>query len=390
MKHSLVISRRILWQMRSNLRGLIVLFILPMILTSVVGMSVIYPFEDVRVAVVNLDEGYGLTIDNTTVHISMAEDILGRINGTRLNLVPTENYTSAMNLLKEGKVRAVIFFSPEFTKWALYEMNLTDDVPFSSFPYRLTLDDSYVPLALYISGEVQHAVQKTVEDLFSRGEAGNLMSAFSGVQRNSASNYGYIFSVIMVITLFSVTLFNSSLIMLRERIQHTLDRLISARVTLWEFYLGYTLSFLLLSLMQLTVFLVSMFLIIPDLGMGFFSAVSLLAALVIFSLAVQNAGMIISFLFRKEMDVIMSLPAVLMLALMMGNVFYPPESFHGIVSLLTAFNPMKYAIHSTLFLVSGGDAVGVVGDIISLLLLFGASLLFLLLITRFRFVGKKS
>jgi len=266
-KNSLVISRRIIWQMRSNLRGLVVLFILPIILTSVVGMSVVYPFENVKVAVVNLDEGYDLTIDNTTVHISLAEEILGRINGTRLNLIPEGSYTAAMKLLKEGKVRAVIFFSPEFTKWALYEMNLTDDVSFSSFPYRLTLDDSYVPLSLYISGEVQHAVQKTVEDLFSRGETGNLMNEFSGVQRNSASNYSYVFSVIMVITIFSVTLFNSSLIMLRERIQHTLDRLISARVSLWEFYLGYTLSFLLLGLMQLAVFMVSMFLLIPDVGM---------------------------------------------------------------------------------------------------------------------------
>jgi len=390
MKHSLSVSRRVLWQMRSNMRGLIVLFILPIILTSVVGIAVIYPFEDVKVAVVNLDEGYDLTMENTTVHLSMADDILGRINGTRLRLIPEGNYTSAMKLLKEGKVRAVIFFSPEFTKWALYEMNLTEDVPFSSFPYRLTLDDSYVHLALYISNELETAVQKTVEDLFARGDTENLMSEFSSVDRNSTSNYGYIFSVIMVITLFSVTLFNSSLIMLRERIQHTLDRLISARVSIWEFYFGYTMSFLLINIMELAIFIASMFLIIPDLRLGIVSVAALLASLIMFSLVVQNTGMILSFLFKKEMDVIMSLPAVLMLALMLGNVFYPPESFNAIVSAIAAFNPMKYAIHTTLFLISGGDTMGVVGDIASLFLLFAACLLFLLLITRRRFVGRKS
>ena len=51
---------------------------------------------------------------------------------------------------------------------------------------------------------------------------------------------------------------------------------------------------------------------------------------------------------------------------------------------------MKYAMHSTLFLISGGDAMGVVGDIASLFLLFGACLLFLLLITRRRVAGRKS
>ncbi len=376
--------------MKSNMRGLMILFILPVILTSIVGISVVYPFENVKVAVVNLDEGYNLMTGNTSVHISLAKEILGRINGSRLTLLHSENYSSAMQLLRDGKVRGVIFFSPEFTKWALYEMNLTDDVPFSSFPYRLTLDDSYVHLSLYIAGEVEKAVQKTVEDLFSRGDTGNFMNEFSTVERTSGSNYGYIFSVIMVITLFSVTLFNSSLIMLRERTEHTIERLISANVSLGEFYMGYTMSFLLITVMELAVFMLSMFFIIPDLNVPPFSVMLLFSLLIVFSLAVQNIGMLISFLFKKEMDVIMSLPAILMLVLMLGNVFYPPESFQGFVSYLTEFNPMKYAVHSTLFLVSGGDAVGVVGDIISLLLLFGAGLLFLILIIRYRFVAKKS
>jgi len=390
MRLSFVISKRILWQMKSNMRGLFVLFILPVILTAAVGMSTIYPFEDVKVAVVNLDEGYSFEIDNSSINISLAEIILDKINTTRLNLIPEENYSAAMNLLREGKVRAVIFFSPEFTKWALYEMNLTDDVPFSSFPYRLSLDDSYLPLALYIAGEVDSAVQKTVEDTFSRGNAEGLLSEFSYAERGSGSNYVYIFSVIMVITIFSVTLFNSSLIMLRERTQRTLDRLISADVTLWQFYLGYSISFLFLSLIQIVLFLLSMYLLVPDLLLGPISVAYLFLSMLLFSFVIQNTGMIISFLFRKEMNAIMSLPAVLMLTLMLGNVFTPPESFRGLISTVTAFNPMKYAMHSALFLVSGGDTAGVSGDILSMLLLYSASLLCLLLVTGYIFSGKKA
>ena len=375
MNHALSISRRVLWQMRSNAKGLFALFILPILLTSVVGFSVVYPFENVRVAVVNLDEGYDLQVNGTVIHINMAKDILSRINSSRISLVPQDSYESASSLLKQGKVRAVIFFSTEFTKWALYEMNLTSDVPFSSFQYRLDLDDSYVPLSLYISAEVQFAAQKTVEDLFTRGDAENLMGSFTPVQRNSHSNLAYIFSVIMVITLFSVALFNSSLILLRERVQQTVDRLLSARVSLSEFYAGYALSFLLISLMELLLFLVAMFLIIPGLRISFLSLLALFSLLLLFSAAVQNAGMILSFLFRREMDVIMFLPAVLMLSMMLGNVFYPPESFHGLVSFLTLFNPIKYAMHATLFLVSGGATSGVLVDFIGLLLLFQGGLL---------------
>ncbi len=373
MRHSYTISRRVLWQMRSNLRGLFALFILPILLTSVVGFSVVYPFENVDVAVVNLDEGYSLNLNGTVVHMNMASDILARINATRLHLIPQPSYEAAMQLLRDGKVRAVIFFSPEFTKWALYEMNLTSDVPFSSFQYRLELDDSYVPLSLYISSEVYTALQKTVEDLFTRGDTENLMSAFTPVQRNSHSNLPYIFAVIMVITLFSVSLFNSSLIMLRERIQHTMDRLISARFSLSEFYLGYAISFLVITIIELSIFMAGLLLVVPGLKLISSQALLLFLVLIVFSLSVQNIGMAISFLFRREMDVIMSLPPVLMLAMMLGDVFYPPESFQGVVSLLTLLNPITYAMHSTLFLISGGSPSGVVVDFIGLgLLLLGS------------------
>jgi ABC-2 type transport system permease protein len=144
---------------------------------------------------------------------------------------------------------------------------------------------------------------------------------------------------------------------LRERIGGTLERLLATPVTRGEIVLGYSLGFGLFATLQvivLTVFILNAVTIpaigpIPafTIGLGVTSAGSPILAFVIavlLGLGAVNLGIFLSTFARTELQVIQFIPLVIVPQGLLGGIFWPIDRLPDVLQTVAHLMPMTYAV----------------------------------------------
>lgn len=179
---------------------------------------------------------------------------------------------------------------------------------------------------------------------------------------------------------------------LRERIGGTLERLLATPVTRGEIVLGYSLGFGIFATLQvivLTLFILNAIEVpaigpIPafSIGLGVDSAGSPILAFVIallLSLGAVNLGIFLSTFARTELQVIQFIPLVIVPQGLLGGIFWPIDQLPDFLAAVARVLPMTYAVEGLReVMLKGADLSSSVVQL-DLLVLGGIALFFVAL-----------
>lgn len=179
---------------------------------------------------------------------------------------------------------------------------------------------------------------------------------------------------------------------LRERIGGTLERLLGTPVTRAEIVLGYSLGFGVFATLQvivLTLFILNAVSVpaigpIPafDIGLGVDSAGSPILAFAIallLSLGAVNLGIFLSTFARTELQVIQFIPLVIVPQGLLGGIFWPIDQLPDFLAGVARVLPMTYAVEGLReVMLKGADLSSSIVQL-DLLVLGGIALFFVVL-----------
>ncbi|HYN69674.1 MAG TPA: ABC transporter permease [Candidatus Eisenbacteria bacterium] len=181
---------------------------------------------------------------------------------------------------------------------------------------------------------------------------------------------------------------------LRERIGGTLERLLATPVTRAEIVLGYSLGFGLFATLQVIVlvtFILSSVQVpaigpLPafTIGLGVDSAGSPILAFamaLILSLGAVNLGIFLSTFARTELQVIQFIPLVIVPQGLLGGIFWPIERLPDVLQAVARLMPMTYAVDGLRSVMLKGADLTDSGVQLDLVVLAGIALFFVVLAT---------
>jgi ABC-2 type transport system permease protein len=181
---------------------------------------------------------------------------------------------------------------------------------------------------------------------------------------------------------------------LRERIGGTLERLLATPVTRGEIVLGYSLGFGLFATLQvivLTLFILNAIAVpsigpIPafTIGLGVSSAGSPVLAFVIavlLALGAVNLGIFLSTFARTELQVIQFIPLVIVPQGLLGGIFWPIDRLPDVLQAVAHVLPMTYAVDGLREVMLKGADLSSRAVQLDLLVLAGIAIFFVALAT---------
>jgi ABC-2 type transport system permease protein len=144
---------------------------------------------------------------------------------------------------------------------------------------------------------------------------------------------------------------------LRERTGGTLERLMATPVARGEIVIGYSLGFGLMATVQMMVLLAWVLLTVripaigplPELAVGLGvasagSAVYAFLVVLLLALGAVSLGILVSTFARTELQVIQSIPLILVPQFLLSGVLFPTSSLPGILQPLVVIMPVHYAV----------------------------------------------
>ncbi len=327
----LAIARRIADQFRRDHRTLALLFVVPLVVTGLLGWVIRgQQAGETRVALVA----------NSTV----VDAIGGRLAGARdiAVLIRTDSVDAARGAIRAGQVDLALVLPADFIPG-----------PGTTAPTSLTVivpgadpaadGGNVARLQRAITGLlVPNVPTLTMETIWGSPQADQL-DAFAPAL---IGFFGFFFVFLL-----------TGISFLRERVGGTLERLLATPVTRLEIVLGYSLGFAIFAAIQVA--LITTFALmdvqVPALGplpafgigLGIANAGSpLVAFFVVFllTLGMVNLGIFVSTFARTELQVIQFVPIVIVPQALLGGVLWPVEKLPDLLQPISRILPLTYAV----------------------------------------------
>lgn len=327
----LAISRRIASQFRRDHRTVALLFVVPLVVTALLGWVIRdQERDDVRLGIV-------------------ASQLVAERVGGALDAAPGIDYLfqadsaeAARSLIRDGQVDIVLVFPADFLPGAGGTLPATLTVitpgvdPASEGTNLATLQRAVISV---LDPNLPTLNRETVWG----SPASDALDAFAPAL---IGFFGFFFVFLL-----------TGISFLRERVGGTLERLLATPVTRSEIVAGYSLGFGIFAALQVAVITtfalmnvgVPAFGPLPafSIGLGIANAGSpLLAFLVVLLLAVGmvNLGIFVSTFARTELQVIQFVPVVIVPQGLLGGVLWPVDSLPSLLQPIARLLPLTYAV----------------------------------------------
>lgn len=327
----LAISRRIASQFRRDHRTVALLFVVPLVVTALLGWVIRdQERDDVRLGIV-------------------ASQLVAERVGGALDAAPGIDYLfqadsaeAARALIRDGQVDIVLVFPADFLPGAGGTLPATLTVitpgvdPASEGTNLATLQRAVISV---LDPNLPTLNRETVWG----SPASDALDAFAPAL---IGFFGFFFVFLL-----------TGISFLRERVGGTLERLLATPVTRSEIVAGYSLGFGIFAALQVAVITtfalmnvgVPAFGPLPafSIGLGIANAGSpLLAFLVVLLLAVGmvNLGIFVSTFARTELQVIQFVPVVIVPQGLLGGVLWPVDSLPSLLQPIARLLPLTYAV----------------------------------------------
>lgn len=338
-RRTLTVTRRIFRGVRNDWRALAMMFVTPIIGIVVFGVAFSGDVRDVRVVVVNQDEGY--QIPPSTVPVSLADAIIANCDTDVLRMDEVATEEEALSRVQNGKAYGLIVFSSSFTS-DVYAKALDPSLDINP-TIRVELDKSNVTVANAISKAVSDAMLKASGSMGIESPLN--IDAEHAVYAADANFRDFFVPGIMGFIMFMLTFILTLLTFVGERTSGSLQRLQVTPLTDGELVMGYALAWSIIGVLQTAIVLITVVVVFNVMVVGSI----LLAFLVIALLAIMSLslGILLSSLAKAEAQAIQFLPLVAMPCFLLSGIFWPIEAIPSWLRPLSYAIPPTYAVNAT-------------------------------------------
>jgi len=306
------------------------LFVAPLLQVIILGYVVKTDIEHIPVEIVNLSHN---------VH---AERIITRIKHTPLfnvNKVSYRNVDSA-EVLKKGKVKAIIVFRDSLDKGKV----INNQIIGGNYPeIQILMDGIDSNTSSIAAGYFNGIIKKYILQDISKWGVKLPIKNKTLIRFNPRlESINYMGPGIVALLLTILTLFLTSVTIVREKEQQTMDTLLISRLRPIEIYLGKALPLGIIGIinMFMGITVVVLWFQIPIRGNLFYL---LLAALVFLAAILSYALMISTIASTQQQGLFFSWFSMVTFILLSG-LFTPTENIPNALQFLVKINPLAYLI----------------------------------------------
>lgn len=360
------LSSRIIRQIFRDRRTLVLIFIVPVVI-----MTLLY------LVLTNTSSAHTLAI------VSPSGPGSDRINTLITNLLPGKdklnvvyiNANQVNDTLKNGNADAAVIFPPDFAQQVFTGQN-------PSVQIVLEGSDPNVANAMHDLTEsfthqlgVAFSALKAQQAQAAQGQAlppvlgGSLPFTISdpyylhgGPQFTFNDSIAPVF--IGIFSFFFVFLL-TSIAFLRERSQGTIERVMASPMTRSELVIGYILGFMLFALVQSLMILLFVIYALRVHYSGNLSLIFLVTALL--TIGSINLGIFLSAFAQNEFQIVQFIPLVFGVQIFLSGVFWPIDQLPAILRPISYILPLTYANEALrAVMLKGADLVDITRELIAL------------------------
>jgi len=354
---SLGIAFNVLRRILSDVRTMALIVVLPLFFVLLYGNSFSGTYSDLRVIVVNGDNGlvsvrtaeYG----RITINADLGAAFTDALDPNTFTVETMEDSDAALAAVGDGVWAAIVFpksFSNAIVNEAVrvggqqemtirgYTATLIPGNPIASPPTTLRIDDSN-PL---IASAVLEGLNTAFASVLQSQQSALVMESMLDVQplhEGEIKMLDFTAPGIIGFAMTLITVMLTAMAVVRERTGGTLTRILIAPVSAWQVTIGYTLAFSLIALFQSAELFVASALLFDIRFVGDPGAVALIV--VLFAIGLQGIATLISTLSKNEAQAMQFVLFLLIPSIMLSGVFWPLESMPA------SIRPFSYAIPLT-------------------------------------------
>lgn len=356
---SLSVARNVLRRVLRDWRTLALIVILPLFFVLLYGNSFSGSYSDLRIAIVNEDNGLASVrtaeYGRITVAAHLGSAFVNALDPNVFTIEIVDDAEQAINSVGNGVWAAIVFpksFSHSVVSEAVrigggreikirgFTATLLPSQPVDSPMTTLRIDDSN-PL---IAGAVLDALNSAFAAALETEQPSLTAEALLDVQTLHDGQIRMLDFTAPGIIGFAMTLITvmlTAMSVVRERTGGTLTRILIAPVSAWQVTLGYTLAFSLIALFQSAeLFLASTWLF----NIRFVGNPGIVALIVLlFAIGLQGIAMLISTLSKNEAQAMQFVLFLLIPSIMLSGVFWPLESMPATIRPFSYAIPLTYA-----------------------------------------------
>jgi len=303
------------------------LFIAPLLMIVILGYVVQTDIENLPVNIVNLSKN------------KAAYRIINRIGRSPLFIVKNV-YTEPRDMvdaLKSGKVKAAIIFRDSL------ESSPGGKVPVPYPEIQVLMDgvdsNTSAVAAGYFNGILRNYILADV----GRGGMGVPVEAKTLIRFNpELKSINYMGPGIVALLLTILTLFFTSISLVREKEQQTMDTLLISRLTTIEIYIGKAIPMGVIGFLQMSfgVAVVMFWFRIPVRG----NLLYLVLSAVIFLCAILSYALLISTLVSTQQQALFFAWFSMITFILLSGLFTPTQNVPGWLQFIVKVNPLAYLI----------------------------------------------
>ena len=371
---SFAVARNVLRRIFRDIRTLALIAILPLFFVLLYGNSFSGSYTDLRILVVNEDNGLASVrtseVGRITLTVDLAAAFVEALDRELFNVVVVEDAEQALATVGNGTWAALVFprsFSNAVVneavrasgerKVAFEERTVTllPSDPMDGPKTTLAIDDSNPLIAGATLAGLENAFARVLETQQSSITVHGLLD-IRPLYDGAIKTLDFTAPGIIGFAMTLITIMLTAMAVVRERTGGTLTRILIAPVSAWQVTLGYTLAFSLIAIFQAAeLFLATIWIFdvrfVGDPG---------IAALVIvlFAVGLQGIATLISTLSKNETQAMQFVLFLLIPSIMLSGVFQPLEAMPSAVRPLANAIPLTYANSALRKIMLTGEGFG--------------------------------
>ncbi|RJP33133.1 MAG: ABC transporter permease [Actinobacteria bacterium] len=352
------VTKRVFKDLKNDKRSLALIVIAPIFVMFVFGLAFSGEVKNVKVVVVNQDQGAAVAGGGT---MSLSEKIISNLDAEVLKLEYADDRDAALAQVENGDAYAAIIFPSDFTSSALAVID--DRSSGSSTDIELLLDKSNINVANAITKAVNDALLATIDQA---GMQTPVKVETEAVFGQNAKFMDFFVPGIMAFAVYMITTLLTLVTFVGERTSGTLQRMLATTLNERDIVMGYAAAFSIIGIGQAILLLLVGILVFDITVVGNV----LLAFLVIALLAIvsQALGILLSSTARREAQAIQVLPFVVLPAFLLAGIFWPIEAIPTWLRPLSYLVPPTYAVDASRAVMLKGYGIGKIWiDIVALL-----------------------
>jgi ABC-2 type transport system permease protein len=362
-RRSLAFTRRIWRQIRRDRRTMGLIVLVPIAFTLVIGYGFSVNVSNVKTGFIDDDRPYlGLDLSNN-ITVALATDqtvALSNITGTSLQ--------DAGGLIRSGQYTCIVYFPQNFTRALITHMGNVN--------VTILIDNSNPQVSQAVLGSIHLAIEKVLTKGSNIG-----FDTIYAYGNEDLKTIDYMAPGIISFAIMIIAILLSVVMIVRERRDGTLERVLASPSTKMELILGYMFAFTVISAIQSTLIL-GLTIVLFDLTVRG-SILLAYVIIVLFGMGSLAMGIALSVLAKTELQAVQFVPMIIFPSIILGGMIIPIETMPSWLQVFCYLIPMTYSTQALRdVMVKGLDITAVSGYIIALLLIL--SLMLFLAVKTFR------